>query len=162
MNEDTVITPADPTNTVTTTSDTVEVVQSLLSRVEVSLERLQTAVDSTESRPILPVIPTSLIVAHWVISEDNRSINLDPRDVDIYILTTTPNTNSFINIVLNDLRSVAPNRHNTTIINKGPGMLILVITNTIDAIPITRNKVLKPYRRYELSIIDDGAHVLIS
>ena len=149
MTDNILIVPASPINTVL---DPKELFRLVKTRFDPTLQNVSPVLDNSE-----------LVIAHQLILEDTDSIDLDLTNVDIYVISTNTSTGirCVINIGLIPVISTSPRRHNTTIINKGAGTLILAIHNIVDGIQSIRNKILKSYGKYELTTIDDGFHVII-
>lgn len=100
-------------------------------------------------------------VNHLVVASDINTVVLDPSAADLHVIHTSPGANRFIDVKITPKSDVTPHRHNCAIINKGPGTIVLTIKNRIDGVEVIRDKILKPYRKYDVSIISDGVHSII-
>lgn len=100
-------------------------------------------------------------VNHLVVVPEFNPTVLDPETADLHVIHTSLGANRFIDVKISPKLDITPHRRNCIIINKGPGTIVLIIRNQVDGNEITRDKILKPYRKYDLSIINDGVHRLI-
>lgn len=156
---DTIITPAEPEN-ILQISDPSETAQP---RAHTNLNELRTLL--SELRDNLTGILESYDaidgVHHLVTTPECKSILLNLNEADLHVIHTSSEVQCFINVITETHPDLALYRKNYTIINKGSGTIVLCIRNIIDDLDVLRTKILKPYRKYDVSVIYDGAHTLI-
>ena len=152
--ESTLIIPSEPITTIRMNSES--------NIRSVSIPELKDAIIELSGNVDLLLDACGVIgnVQHLTVTPDLSPKVLNITGFDLNVLLTSGGK-SFVDVTVDPNTEMTPRRRNSTIINKGQETVVLSIRNEIDGIKMVRNKILKPYRKYDVSLICDGAHTLI-
>lgn len=153
---DTIIIPADPTSSVnidtTYPPDPVDTQIKTLTKILDHLDRTMEYLHTMNPTPI---------VSHNLVLEGSRTMDLNLMSADIHIIHTGENSYSFVHVYADVLNDQGSKRRSFSIVNKGMGLIVLLIHNTFAGTKVTRRELLEPFQRCELSSIDDGAGIIV-
>lgn len=180
-NEERIITPAeDQSFLIISDPSNAEIDPLLLERLRASIGNLERSIDNitqlthTDQENFGPVTspnveinrrnysllsldPPFLLCEINIVSDIN--LILRRREVDVYVFLTHYGTNHRIDISVHSLNtSMTVFHEKVMLVNKGQGTLTLIIHNHVCG---DKTKLLKSFRKRELSIIADGPDIMI-
>ena len=162
MESDIIITPAGDVSTIDTDTSSLSTFDKLDNYLDVLTDlvtRLKAIIQNTEARNIANGLTRIASLSHSLVLGGTRDLNL--ISADLHIIHTAVDSHGVINVYPGPIENQIIGRKNCTIVNKGMGLLILQIYNTIGENTLVRNITLHPYQKQDLSIIHDGNDIIL-
>jgi hypothetical protein len=99
--------------------------------------------------------------SHSLVLEGSEAMELNLTTSDTHFIHTRPNSYSFVHVHSGPLSGATPGRSDFSIINKGAGVLLLIMHNHVRGQETRWHKLLEPCQKLDLSIINDGNDIML-